>query len=80
WYERAMPATAASALSRIGQRMSFSPAMSTTLYMTATSASFTKGLTSPEALVLTSSFGNPSGIAANTSAASEDPPEPPNAT
>ena len=77
WYARAMPAIAPAAFSRIGQRMSLSPAMSVTLYIIVTSASWTKELTSPAAIVLTRSFGKPSGSARKTPAASADPPDPP---
>ncbi|PIL25874.1 hypothetical protein GSI_11627 [Ganoderma sinense ZZ0214-1] len=75
-----MPATAPAAFSRIGRRMSLSPAMSVTLYIIVTSASCTNELTSPAAIVLTRSFGNPSGSARKTPAASADPPDPPRET
>ncbi|TBU30956.1 hypothetical protein BD311DRAFT_805001 [Dichomitus squalens] len=78
WYALTMPATAPAAFSRIGQRRSFSPAMSTTLYRTVTSESWTKGPTA--AIIPASNSGNASGRARNTPAASAHSPEPPRPT
>src|SRR6185312_16273878 len=75
-----MPAMAAAALPSTRREIRLSPATSTTEYMTQTSLAPTYGDTSPEAIVETSSLGIPTGSAAITCAAIDDPPDPPAAS
>ena len=72
-----MPAMAAAAFPSTRRLIRLMPATSTTEYMTQTSLAPTYGDTSPEAMVDTSSLGKPTGSAAKTWAAIDEPPEPP---
>src|SRR6202007_420063 len=71
------PAMAAAALPRISREIRLTPDTSVTEYMTQTSLAPTYGDTSPDAMGETSSLGRPTGSAANTCAAMDEPPEPP---
>src|SRR5690606_21845956 len=79
-YSFAIPAAAAAAFPRISRDTRFRPAMSTTLYIIATSFAPTYGVTSPDAIVDTISLGTPIGRSRTARAAMDDPPLPPTAS
>ena len=76
---RAMPATAAAALSNTARAIGLRPRMSTTECMTSTSLSPTKGPNArrPEALGVTISLGTPTGSACIAAAPRRAPSAPP---